>query len=215
MKLIIDGQEQELVDIKSFRQQYELSDAFSISTFEHKDYVGLASIENAGHEMNQLRDTMLNQIPINLELQDLLSFVSTYSDRFRTELYAINDSVNLKDVEIDYAVSGLYDVCQALVYALIRSHTQKQPVLPFTAIYMQWLNDSVRLSQATHDYKNGSEDWKIQMINTAYGRIGMKVMTGPEDIYVRDSQLACPAEGFMYTLFNDIAQKIISAIPSA
>ena len=214
MNLIIDGQDQGLVDIKPFRQQYGLSNAFSISAFEHKDYTDLANIENAGNEMNQLRDTMLNQIPEKLNLQNLLSFVSTFSDRFQIELYAINDSVNLKDVEIDYAVSGFYDVCHALAYALIRSHTQKQPNLPFIVIYMQWLNDSVRLSQDVHDYVHDDENWKIQVINTAYGRIGMKITSVNEVVYVRDSKLACPAEGFMYTLFTDIAQKITLAMPA-
>lgn len=212
MKLLINDQEHTLIELKTFREAHQLPESFGVECFENKDYTGLASIEKAGTVMNRLRDNVLRAIPQTITMVDLMGFMTDLGDTFRAELSAINDQVNLKDVEIDYAVSGFQDVCQAFGFEIIRATTQKHPLIPFVAIYMNWLNDSVRLSYPAQDYEHNSTTWQVQIINTAYGRSGLFITIKDKTIAVHDARLACPAEGYMFTLLSDIASKVTSAM---
>ena len=84
----------------------------------------------------------------------------------------------------------------------------------FGQIYGQWLDNSVRISQRTYDYVHGRNHWAIQTINTVYGRAGLIVDMGDEVVYLVDNRLACPAEGFMFNLLKELAERIIKGLKS-
>ncbi len=212
MQLIIDSTMRDFVPIKAFRQAHQLPETFGVATFEPKDYTGLAQIDTAGNDMKDVRDAVLKAIPAHLTLPDLLEFVHTLTQLFRTQIYAINDHVNLKDVEIDFAVAGFSDVCQAYLYDRIRAHSGKTTPQSFSAFYGTWLNDSVRVSQQTHIYTHENAVWSVYVINHAYGRVGLRVHINETTHYIADSTLACPAEGYMFTLLKEVCNTLDEAL---
>ena len=62
---------------------------------------------------------MLDALPATMPASGWLTFLPDYARLFESQLYAINAQVGLKEVEIEFAVAGLSDVCQALAYALL------------------------------------------------------------------------------------------------
>lgn len=213
MQLTINGQEHQFIDIKTFREAHHLPESFGMGLFETKDYVDLANIEKAGGAMNQLREQVLDSVPEQLVIPQLMDCLTDLSEQFDKQLVGINPQVNPKQVEIDYAVSGFHDVCQAIGFEIIRAHMQKLPMPSFHSVYMTWLNNTVRLSFPPRTYQYHDTQWQVQVINTAYGRIGLYVTIDENEIIcVQDTRYACPAEGYMFTLLNDIADKMTSAL---
>lgn len=218
ISLTLHGQAHAFTPIREYRLLYGLPPEFGVSTFEPKDYSGLASIEQAGAALNQVRDAVLEYVA-QMGAQPcapttLLNVLPRLTEFFRQQLYAINDQVQLKDVEIDYAVSGFDDVNQRLLYAMIQADAAKSPLAEFEVIYRAWLDDTVRLSSTVHRYEHRGEAWQVQIINHAYGRMGLLVRRGDELDYVYDSALACPAEGYMMRLLADVAAHLFPT-PSA
>jgi len=212
MKLIIDSAEQTLIPIEQFRESHELPESFGITHFEPKDFEGLGSLDKAGAEMNQLRDNILKLIPKTIDIPQLMRFIDHLQLQFQTDLFAINDSISLKDVEVDFAVAGFGDVLRSMMYKMIPAKANKQDMPSFESIYAGWLNDSVRVSSQIHDYKHEDETWKIQVINHVYGRVGLRVESGESVTYIADGIYLCPAEGFMYKLLKNLTYKIWRAI---
>ncbi len=203
MRLTIDGAPREFIPIKAFRQAHDLPPEFGVALFEPKDYTGLGRIDQAGAELNALRAAVLAAIPPDLLLSQWLSFAPELTRLFTDKLYAINSNVRLHDVEIEFAAAGFADVCQAVIYARLRDATPP----PFEAIYGAWLDQTARVSQTLHPYR----DWQVQMVTHAYGRAGMIVHRADQTDYVQDSSLGCPAEGYMAALLAEVAQHILTA----
>lgn len=212
MKLIIENIECNFIPIKSFRQQNMLSDDFGISQFEPKDYQGLGNLDESGTQLNELRNHILNYIPEVISLPDLIEFIESIQTQFQAELFRVNDTIHLKDVEVEFAVAGFGDVLRSATYKFIPSKTSGNPMPSFDEIYMDWINESVRISTYVHQVNHFGEFWKIQVINHVYGRIGLRVQTHDATVYVADSQYQCPVEGFMYNLLKDVTEKIWSAL---
>jgi len=206
MRLTIDGVPRTLTPIKSFRETYHLPAEFGVSLFEPKDYSGLGRIDQAGAELNSVRAAVLAAIPPDLTLQQWLSFIPELTRFFTDQLYAINAKVKLHDVEVEFAAAGFADVCQAVVYARLRARDGLPP--PFEAIYGDWLDQTVRVSQTIHPYGG----WRIQIVTHAYGRAGLIVQMGSDIAYVQDATLGCPAEGYMASLLAEVAARIM-AVP--
>ena len=205
MRLTIEAVPRSFVPIKSFREAHHLPPEFGVALFEPKDYTGLGRIDQAGMELNGVRAAVLAAIPPNLTLQSWLAFIPDLTRRFTDQLYAINPRVNLHDVEIEFAAAGFADVCQAVVYALLRARDAPAP--SFEAIYGDWLDQTARVSQTIHLY--GA--WQVQIITHAYGRAGLIVRMESETAYVQDAALACPAEGYMAALLAEVAAQIMRA----
>ncbi len=212
MKLKIDGVEQILIPIKEFREDYDLTDAFGIVQFEPKDYEGLGSLDKAGVDMNQLRLNVFNSVPDSIQLQALMPLVDQLQITFQNELYAINDAVSLRDVEVEFAVAGFGDALHSMVYQMMPLINNKQDMPSFWAVYGDWLNNNVRVSTQVHQYKYHSDIWEIQIINHVYGRVGLQVNIGDKIIYLTDGVYVCPAEGFMVNLLKDVSDKIWLAL---
>ncbi len=209
MLLTIDGAPRQLLPIRDFRDAHDLPPDFGVAHFEPKDWTGLGRIDRAGAELNQVRAAMLDAIPTHMTPRSWLAFLPDYTRLFEQQLYDINPQVGLKDVEVEFAVAGLSDVCQAVAYALVRGG-----VNTFQAIYTDWLDSTVKIFTQIYPYTHHDHHWQIQIFAHAYGRAGLIVRTPETAYYVHDSALACPAEGFMASLLNDIAARIIASTTS-
>lgn len=212
MRLTIDGQQRDFVDIRNFRAEHTLPPEFGVALFEPKDYTGLASIEGAGAELNDVREAVLAHIPHTLRLSKFPELVARLASLFRAQLEAINPRVKLKPEEIDFAVAGFEDVCRALMYALIQAQATYTSPPDFHAVYAAWLDGTTRLSQTAHTYQHHNTAWTVYIVNHAYGRVGLIVDDGQAAHYVRDASLACPAEGFMFGLLGEVAARFSAAL---
>lgn len=212
MYVTIDGQPREMIDLKAFRRVHDLPPDFGVGYFEPKDYTGLARIDTAGAPMNALRDHVLNAIPSSLTLPEMFNVISDLTTLFSDQLYAINDHVNLKDVEIEYAVAGFSDVLQAYFYERMRASAAKTSPQSFVMIYNTWLVNSTRISQPAHEYTHQGATWHVNILNNAYGRFGLIVTLPDETVYVADMSLGCPADGYMSNLLRDVIAKLDAAL---
>lgn len=210
MHLIIDHVPCEFVPIKVFRAAHDLPETFGVAFFQPKEYDGLGSIDGAaaGAALNRLRASLLSAVPDRAAAPDLLMLIDGLIDRFRADLYAINDAIGLRPEEVEFAIAGFADVIQTYAYGLLRARMTADALPSFEAVYANWLQDSVRVSGSEAVYHEGGRDWRVRIVSHVYGRVGLIVETGAEVHHVYDSLLACPAEGFMQALLSDVCAKL-------
>lgn len=202
MKITEADQTYDFIPIKQFRAVYDLPPTFGVAMFEPKDFTGLAALDQSGQLLKQLQRAVMKAIPEHITTPTLLSVVDDLRTTFRQELEAINKSIGLRPPEVDFAVAGFGDVLMAWAYTLISQREGAN----FVAVYHQWLQDSLRLSQTVHTYTHDDAIWRIQVVNNVYGRVGLRV-EGEHITYVQDTLYACPAQGFMATLLTDVANQ--------
>jgi hypothetical protein len=200
------------IPIRQYRQLYSLPDAFSVSLFAPKDFAGLGHIDSAGAALNATRTEVLRSVPAVLRLPDALEVIASLTSCFETALYAINDQVGLHDVEIEFASGGFSDICHAWWYATLAAAGQHPP--SFATIYRGWLASTCSTAPAS-PYSHEDETWQVEVVYHAYGRMGLCVRRGDETDWVRDASLGCPAEGFMFTLMNDVCEALTAAYAGA
>jgi hypothetical protein len=204
MRLTIDGQLRAFIPIKQFRAEYGLPVEFGVSLFEPKEWEGLGRIDRAGAELNRVRAAVLAALPASLSPSGWLSFLPDLSRLFENKLWEINPQVGLKDVEIEFAVGGFSDVCQAMGYALLRAQAAGEPGPDFNRVYADWLDSTTRVFSQVHPYTHEGETWQVQIVAHAYGRAGLLIQTPTTTHYVHDAALGCPAEGFMAALLAEV-----------
>ncbi len=207
----IEGQIRDFIPVKDFRAAHGLPPTFGVASFEPKDYAGLGRIDSAGAELNAVRQAVLAAIPARMPLQGWMGFLPQVVSLFQRSLYEINAQVGLKDVEVEFAVAGFGDVCQALLYAMLRARAGGLPMPDFRQVYAEWLNSSIRLYGEQYDYRHGGQTWYVTLLVHAYGRAGLIVDAGDLTYYVYDPALACPAEGYMAALLGEVAERILAA----
>jgi hypothetical protein len=154
---------------------------------------------------------VLEAIPAQMPLHEWLAYLPNLTRLLENKLHEVNPEIGLKSVEIEYAISGFESVIRGLIYTMIRAHAEGQAFPAFDTIYQDWLDDSVRISSTVHPYTHQGQTWAIQIVNNAYGRVGMMVWTEEETYYMHSSRLACPAEGYMLSLMTEVADHIITA----
>jgi hypothetical protein len=208
MRLMIDGQFHDFIAIREFRALYHLPPEFGVNGFTPKDYTGLGRIDEAGSALNQVRTAVLAAIPESLSVREWLLFVPDLGRLFEQKLSSINAQVGLRDVEIDFAVAGFGDVCQAVAYALARAQAENKPAPDFRQIYSEWLASTMRVFSEVYPYLHAGETWQAQIVAHAYGRAGLIVRIHDQTVYIYDPALGCPAEGFMMALLAEIAEKM-------
>lgn len=211
VKLLIENELHEFIPIQQFRDTFEMSHEFGVSLFAPKDFTGLGRIDTAGGELKTVRAAMLDAIPSALPVSEWLDYLPHLTRLFQNKLDEINPAVGLKTVEIDYAVSGFTDVCQAVIYTIIRSRSQKTEIPSFYSIHSEWLNSTVQVLPTVHHHIHRGEIWAVQVVVHAYGRAGLIVWTDTQTYYLHDNALGCPAEGFMAALLTETALKIIAS----
>ncbi len=210
MILTIDGTSYDFIPLKDFRAAHNLPPDFGIATFAPKDYSGLGRIDQAGAALNSVRDAVLSVMPENIPPTQWLAVVPELTRLFQNKLYAINAQVGLKDVEIEYAVGGFSDVCQAYAYAMVRARAAMQPAPDFRDVYTDWLNGTSKIFAEAYSYQHEGRRWTVHIVAHAYGRIGLLIQAGDDLYAVYDPALACPAEGFMTVLLAEVAAKMAS-----
>lgn len=214
IQLYLDEAWRPLVPIATFRATHGLPASFGVAHFEPKDYAGLGAIDAAGGALNTLRETILQAVPQTLALDQLMPFFDALREQFRLALYDLNAVVGLREAEIDFAVAGFNDVNQALLYALIQARATRGTPPDFAVIYDTWLNSTVRLSQKQHLHRQGAAAWRVQLINHAYGRVGLRVAMPDAVHYLHDTTYACPAEGYMRQLLGALAARVMARLQS-
>lgn len=212
MHLKVDGVLQPFVDITAFRNQQSLPPDFSVTYFEGKDWDSVGRLDAGGQALNRLRAAVLDAVPACIAFERLADTLRDLSQVFRTQLESINGSIGLKQVEIDFASAGFDDVLQTALYAWTRARIAKIAPPTFEALYQEWLDSSARVSSSVHEYRHGETAWQVRVVNTIYGRAGLAVtLDDGHTVYVHDSVLACPAEGFMVHLLKQTYEKIYNA----
>ncbi len=212
MHLMVEGVLQPLVAIAAFREAHGLPADFGVTCFESKDWDGLGRIDAGGQALKHLRDGVLGCVPSYLPFERLPDTLRTLREIFHTQLEAVNGQIGLKQAEIEFASSGFNDMLQTAFYAWTRARLAKAPLPPFEDVYRTWLNDSVRVSSTVHPYAHRGALWQVRVLNTIYGRAGLAVTLGDgHTVYVLDSVLSCPAEGFMVHLLKQIYKKLYNA----
>jgi hypothetical protein len=209
MQVQVEGAARVFTPLKVFRAEQGLPDGFSVDHFQPKDWVGLGRIDAAGAELNRLRDGLLAALPGKLTALAWLQQVPGYVGQFEAGLRAINPQVGLREPEIGFAVAGFSDVLNAHSMALIGKQAGRRL---FAGVYDQWLHSSVRVFADGFPYSHRGENWQVQVISHAYGRIGLRVTTAAGIHYVYDPALACPAEGYMYGLLEAICTRVEAII---
>ncbi len=219
MQLTINNKTRQFIPIHTFRAEWNLPNEFSVAFFEPKDWTGLGSLEGAGEPLQKLQQQVLQSIPPQLTLADLLPLVQLLTNTFHQQLDAANTQIGLKTVEIDFAVAGFHDVIQSVAYKLVQlAHTYPNNLplalskFSFTEAYFSWLNDSVQVSTTKHVYINGDTQFEVYVVNYAYGRVGLEVHIAGDCIYVADTGLACPAAGYMQDLCADVSTAMCQAL---
>lgn len=202
--ITVGGRVQPFWPIKAFREWWQLPTEFGVGYFEPKDYTGLGSIDRAGASLKYVREGILAALPPPNDLQAWLMKLPTLEQRFRELLEEINPEVKLRDVEIEFAAAGFRDVCEAVVYSRLEARNRKQVAPAFDVVYRGWYAASVRVSQKVHHFMN----CKVQVVTSAYGRIGLEVQIGEQTYFVHDASVACPAEGYMYNLLREVTTHI-------
>lgn len=211
MELFIDNEQRSLIEIKKFREEWNLPDSFSIDLYESKDFENTGKLEK-DTELEHLTQAVMEMVPDHITLNNMLTVIDRITLVFKQNFALINETINLKTVEIDFATAGFQDVLYNLYYKLLEARTQGKNDADFEKIYALWLNDSVRVTRNAHNYVYQDQTWQVQSINTIYGRVGLKVTTPDGIYYVHDPKLACPAESYMYRLLKRVSAKIQTSI---
>ena len=219
MQLLINNQNRTLITIQTFRAKWELPNSFQMAYFESKEWEGLGSLDGARPALATTRQHVIQSVPSQITLTSLLSTVDDLSYIFRHELGAANVQIDLRTVEVDFAVSGFTDVLQAVAYRLVELYhnhrndlAQIRHNFDFAGIYQTWLDNSVRISTTTHIYDHADTQFKVRIIYNIYGHIGLEVAVTNELYHVLDMSLACPASSYMYDLCNQVAQALCQGL---
>jgi hypothetical protein len=208
LRLTVEGVPYTFTPIKTFRAAHDLPPDFGVSLFAPKDYTGLGRIDRAGAELNAVREAVLAAAPEKRSALQWLAALPDLTRLFQEKLTEINGQVGLKEVEIEYAVAGFSDVCQAYAYALVQAQAAHLPSPDFRTVYTDWLSDTMKVFAGHHNYAHRGQQWMVEVVAHAYGRMGLLVHMGEAVDAVYDPALACPAEGFMSVLLGDVAARM-------
>jgi len=218
MQITIKQQTYPLTPLSTFRQQWQLPPEFSVTHFEPKNSSELGSIEGSGQAMLQMKDYLVQLAQRVIKPQDLLGSIDLLANLFRSQLQMINTEIGLRSVEVDFAVAGFEDVLRATVYHLYQLRvTYPQDVakirqlFDFETVYQNWLAGSTHVSAKIYIYPHDNHTFQIQLLNDAYGRMGMQVRVSDQTYYVMDTSLGCPAAKFMHGLCTAVAEVIINS----
>ncbi|MCS7069896.1 MAG: hypothetical protein NZM00_00200, partial [Anaerolinea sp.] len=142
-----------------------------------------------------------------LATSDPLERCDALTQVFERELRRINPAIGLREPEIGFAVSGFSDVLRAWCYARVQAAALRSEPPQFTAVYGRWLHTTVRVSATVHRFAYKQQVWNVQIVTHAYGRFGLIMQDeARRTACIYDPRLACPAEGFMMRLLEDLCR---------
>lgn len=218
MQLTVNEQKHPFTPIQTFRKKWALPDDFTLAAFEPKDWA-VGSMDGAGQALLKMKQAVVDAVPAHLSWLTLPAAAGQITDLFGRQLASVNQTVGLQDIEVDFAVAGFGDVLQGVIFELLRlkqiyqgdmAHIRRE--FDFSAVYQRWLDDSVRVSAATHTYSYAGRQFTLRTVYNAYGRVGLEVQTPHGLEYVDDGSLACPAANYMRDLSRDVAAALLNAL---
>lgn len=187
-----------------------------MTIFETKEWQGLGSVEGAGQALATVRQQVLQAVPTQLTLPGLRPIVTELTNLFRRELEIANQQIGLRPVEVDFAVSGFYDILDAMVFHLFDlthrySAEEIHKHFDFDRVYQAWLDASVRVSTVKHIYRHKDIEFQVRVVYNIYGHVGLEVEVANRRYYTLDMSLACPASTYMRDLCREVAQRLCRA----
>ncbi|MFN8449487.1 MAG: hypothetical protein U0521_13095 [Anaerolineae bacterium] len=162
MRLTIDGVPRPFMPIRVFREAHGLPPTFGVALFEPKDYTGLGRIDQAGGGIERRARGGARRHP-----RAVGRFTAI---RLRARTLPASSRINStpsipKSTCTTWKSSspppGSPDVCQAVLYAIMRAHGAAPP--PFEAIYGEWLDQTARVPQRFSAYAH----WQVQIVTHA------------------------------------------------
>jgi hypothetical protein len=215
----INYQPYDLIPVSVFRQTWHLPEDFGIRLFEPKPSAGLGSLDQSGNALTTIQENLMEVMPTTVSPDALMDYAEVLTNTFEYELVAVNEVINLKPVEVDFATAGFGDVMRAVVYKLVQLfHTYKQTPTKieaefnFTEVYWNWVDDSTRLGGNIYPYSTAEHEFEVRVIYNIYGRIGLEVLVNDEIYYVYDPILSCPASNYMLHLTEAVSQELCHAL---
>lgn len=208
MRLLIDGRLHFFVPLREYQAAHGLPPAFSMQRFSPKSYEGMGSIEGAAPALAEMRAVVLAAVPPGLPVMGWLDAIPGWLHVFAEQFEAHNAVIGLRQVEIDFAVSGFSDMLQAYAYAAMRAHLTGAPPPPFDEVYNDWLSRTVRVAPERQPFTHADEGWQVQLVFHAFGRVGLRVERPGGVDYVADSQYACPAEAYTRGLLEAVVERL-------
>ncbi len=195
-----------------YRQRHHLPETFGVAGLFPKDFNGLASTAASGAALKTLRAEVLAQTPAAVPDEPALAAaVIALGKAFRAALQRANSSVGLTDEQLEFAVAGFIDVLEAWRMALARSRRGGPPP-QFAHVYQAFVAGSQMPASAWLAYSHAGEAWQVRATADVYGRNGLEVRrpdAPPETI--ADPVYRCPAEPFMASLLEAVAQRLLTA----
>jgi hypothetical protein len=211
----INNQLEKFIPIKEFRAAHELPTEFGVSLFTPKDYTDLGKIDGASAQLADVRRAVLAAVPTHQPVEGWLGCALALQMCFRRSLQSVNTKIGLRTSEIDFAASGFGDVCQAYVYETLSARMRATSPPDIAAVHMRWLQSSVRVLVPVFIYPFQQGRWMVKLLKHAYGRMGLIIDTAETVHYVYDSELSCPAAGFMASLLGDVGERLLRAMLDA
>ena len=204
--MLIEGTKR--YNVRQFRALMGLPATWGVTTFEPKDFAGLARLDNAGDALDDIERAVMGAIPPQIAFAGLLSAYDALVAEFERALTQANAHIGLRPSELGFAVGGFADACQAYAYALISAYTQKQALPSWAGVYGAWLAQSYHVADIPYNYTHQGETWQVFITRTVYGRCGLVVKTASTVYDVEDSIYACPAEHWMGRLLARMNEQI-------
>jgi len=199
-------------NIRAFRTHLRLPENWGVTTFEPKDFSGLAHLEGASDAMHTLETTLLNAVPHAIAYANLLSVYDVLNAMFKAALLKANPQIGLRPPEVAFAVAGFGDACRAYAYEVLRAHAQKHPLPVWQVVYDDWLLQTKVTATVPYTYTHEGTGWQVFITHTVYGRRGLFVKTPENEYDVEDTSISCPAEAWMGRLLTQVNQLIEGAL---
>lgn len=208
MLLIIDGQPRLFVPIRQFRRLNRLPDEFGIPLFRWKEQVAISGFAHMQDKLHEIRVAVLRTLFQGKGNLSWLSFALKLELVLRKRLLELTSDSELSRLEAEFTAACFGDLCATYVYSCLRARAGERSIPYFQSVYLDWLSETVRISQLVHCYVHDGALWRIQVVTHAFGRVGLIVDTAEDIHYVEDNEEASPAARFLVSLLVEVAAQM-------
>jgi hypothetical protein len=208
MLLIIDGQPRVFVPIRQFRRLNQLPDDFGVPLFRWKENAAVSGFAHVQDNLHQVRAAVLRTLLQGKANLSWLSFALKLELVLRKRLLELTTESGLSLMEAEFTAACFGDLCSTYVHSCLRARASERSIPYFQSVYLDWLSETVRISQLVHCYVHEGALWRIQVVTHVFGRVGLIVDTAEDVHYVEDNQEANPAARFLVSLLLEAATHI-------
>lgn len=212
MLLIIDGQPRAFVPIRQFRKLNRLPEEFGLPLFSWKEQTGSLDLHQVHEHLSRVRAPVLRTLAKGKGSLDWLSFGLKLELVFRERLRALSAATGLSIMDVEYISACFGDLCDTYIYCCLRARSKDRSIPYFQSVYLDWVSDTVHISQLVHCYVHDGEIWRVQVVTNAFGHVGLIVDTTEDTHYVEDNTETRPISRFIVSLLLEVASQIGTAI---